>query len=49
MYAIRSYYVAYLQDFRMMMFITLTAIPLIFLLRAPPKRVPALEIPLNKR
>ncbi len=35
---------AYLQDFRLMMFITLAAIPLIFLFRAPAKRTAAAEL-----
>ncbi|HET7832250.1 MAG TPA: DHA2 family efflux MFS transporter permease subunit [Gallionella sp.] len=34
---------AYLQDFRLMMFITLAAIPLIFLLQAPKKKTAAEE------
>jgi DHA2 family multidrug resistance protein len=29
---------AYLQDFRLMMWVTMAAIPLIFLLKAPPKK-----------
>ena len=36
---------AYLQDFRLMMFITLAAIPLIALLRAPARRAPEAELP----
>jgi len=36
---------AYLQDFRLMMFITLAAIPLIVLLRAPAGRAPEAELP----
>ncbi len=36
---------AYLQDFRLMMFITLAAIPLIVLLRAPARRAPEAELP----
>ncbi len=35
---------AYLQDFRLMMFITLAAIPLIFLLRAPANRLASTEM-----
>jgi DHA2 family multidrug resistance protein len=35
---------AYLQDFRLMMWITLAAIPLIFLLRAPAKKAAAVEL-----
>jgi MFS transporter, DHA2 family, multidrug resistance protein len=35
---------AYLQDFRLMMWITLAAVPLILLLRAPPKKAPPGEV-----
>jgi DHA2 family multidrug resistance protein len=36
---------AYLQDFRLMMWITLAAIPLILLLRAPTKKATPESLP----
>jgi len=35
---------AYLQDFRLMMWVALAAVPLIALLRAPSKKIPAAEV-----
>jgi DHA2 family multidrug resistance protein len=35
---------AYLQDFRLMMWVTLSAVPLIFLLRAPAKKAPPPDV-----